>query len=128
LLLSVFSDSIYGAQFMNYTSFGMVVGLLYYLLWQSGWTWQAGTGFSIALASGFFRLLADAAHTNILTYPRFFAATCATQERQSRLLPTLICAFLIPVKLIAVVFLPPALAADSITLGQDWKKLLRFYT
>jgi hypothetical protein len=128
LLLSVFPDSIPAAMIINYLSFGMAVGLLYYLLRRSGWTWQAAGGFSLALASGFFRLLANQARADILTYALFLAAACAaTQGRQSRLLPSLIWALLIPVKLIAVVFLPTALCADYIASCQDWKRTLRSY-
>jgi hypothetical protein len=128
LLLSVFPDSMTAAMIINYLSFGLAVGFLYYLLRQSGWTWQAAGGFSLVLASGFFRLLANTPHADIFTYALFLASICAvTQWRQSRLLPSLTWALLIPVKLIAVVFLPPALFADSITSRHDWKNILRTY-
>src|SRR6266576_3067063 len=52
LLLSVFPDGIAAATVINYLSFGAAVGLLYYLLRQSGWSWQAAGGFAIVLASG----------------------------------------------------------------------------
>ncbi|SRR6266566_281982 len=127
LVLSVFSDSIHAAMLVNYLSFGVAVGLLYYLLRQSGWSWQAAGGFSTTLASGFFRLLANQAHADILTYALFFAAICVSQWRKSRMLPSLTWACLIPVKLIAVVFLPAALVADRIAFRQGWKNLLRLY-
>ncbi len=48
-------------------------GLLYYLLRVCGWAWQASIRLSVALASGFFRLLASEAHADILTYAVFLA-------------------------------------------------------
>lgn len=97
LLLSLFPDTILAATILNYLSFGAVIGLLYYLLCQSDWSWQAATGCSIAFASGFFRLLANAAHADIFAYALFFAGICvATQRRQLRTLPSLIWALIIP--------------------------------
>ena len=127
LLLSVFRDPVPAALVLNYLSFGATIGLLYYLLRRLGWTWQAGLGFSVTLASGFFRLLANTAHADMLTYALFFAAICFAIQGPARTLPALIWAFLVPVKLIAVVFLPSAVAADSIAARQDWKSLLRSY-
>ena len=128
LVLSVFPDSLAAAIIMNYLSFGLAIGSLYYLLRRVGWTWQAAFGFSLTLGSGFFRLLAHAAHADIFTYALFLTAICVrTQRPQSRLLPSLTWALLIPVKLIAVVFLPPALFADMIASRQDWRKIVRSY-
>jgi hypothetical protein len=127
LLLSVFPDPLPVALILNYLSFGAATGLLYYLLRRHGWTWQAGLGVSVTFASGFFRLLANQAHADMLTYALFLAAICFTVQGPGRTLPAVIWAFLVPVKLIAVVFLPPAFAADSIGRRQDWKKLLRSY-
>lgn len=127
LLLSVFRDPLPAALILNYLCFGVAVGLLYYLLRQLGWTWQAGLGLSVTLAAGFFRLLANTAHSDVLTYALFLAAICFTIEGTARTLPALIWAFLVPVKLVAAVFLPPAFAADSIAARHDWKRLLRSY-
>src|SRR5262245_28163059 len=127
LLLSVFPDPMPAALVLNYLSFGVAIGLLYYLPRQHGWSWQAGLGFSVTLASGFFRLLANEVHADMLTYALFFAAVCFAIQGPARMLPALIWAFLIPIKLIAVVFLPPAVAADRIALRRDWKSLLRSY-
>src|SRR5690348_14581955 len=44
LLLSLFGNSILFATIVNYVSFGATVGLLYYLLRQSAWSWQAALG------------------------------------------------------------------------------------
>ena len=128
LLLSPFADPVRAALILNYLSFGAVIGLLYYLLRRLGWTWQAGLGFSVTLASGFFRLLANQAHPDVLTYALFLAAILLALWRPARTLPALVWAFLVPIKLIAVIFFPPALVADKILrMRQDWKSLLRSY-
>lgn len=128
LLLSVFPNAISAAMVINYLSFGVAVGSLYYLLRHSGWTWQAAGGLSAALAAGFFRSLANIVHADIFSYALFLVAICAvTMWRQSRLLPSLAWAFLIPIKFIAVVFLPPALLADRIASIRNWRGVVRWY-
>ena len=127
LILSFFREPLQAALILNYLSFGAAIGLLYYLLRRSRWTWQAALGISVTLASGFFRLLASSATPEVLTYALFFAAICFAIQRTARTLPALIWAFLVPVKFIAVVFLPPAFAADIITAQQGWKGLVRSY-
>jgi hypothetical protein len=111
LLLSLSGNTFFIATVVNYFSFGVTVGLLYYLLLKSGWSWQAALGLSTALGSGFLRLQANSAHADILTYALFLTAICAL-DRAYRLLPSLIWALLIPIKLIAVIFLPAAFTAD----------------
>jgi hypothetical protein len=128
LLLSAFPDSIRAAQIVNYLSFGVAVGLIYYLLRNAGWSLPAALGLSVALASGFFRLLSSEAHADVLTYALFLAALWgATRSPQSRFFPALIWALLIPVKLIAVVFLPASLVADCITSGLHLRKVVGSY-
>jgi len=128
LLLSLFRDGIAAALFLNYFSLGLAVGLLYYLLRQSDWTWQAALSLCVVFASGFWRLLANNAHADIFTYAIFLLAIyLATQRRQLRALPSLLWAGLIPVKLIAAVFIPPALGADAIVSHENWKTLVRWY-
>lgn len=128
LLLSVFPDSLAAAKATNYVSFGMVVGILYYLLRRSRWTWQAAAGLSVALASGFFRISASAAHADILAYALFLLAlSMASGSRQLRLFPTLIWAVVIPIKLIAVAFAPSALVADTLARASDRQELPRTY-
>jgi hypothetical protein len=127
LLLSCFRNPIQAALILNYLSFGVAVGLLYYLLRRVGWTWQAGLGFSVTLASGFFRLLANSVHADILTYAMFLLSICMIIQSQARTLPALIWAVLVPIKLIAIVFLPSAFAANWITMQTDWKRLLPSY-
>ena len=48
-------------------------------------------------------------------------------QSPARTLPALIWAALVPIKLIAVVFLPSAFAADWVSEQTDWKRLLRSY-
>jgi hypothetical protein len=127
LLLSAFRNPVPAALVLNYLSFGAAVSLLYYLFLRVGWTWQAGLGFSVTLGSGFFRLLANMAHADMLTYALFLAAICFAIQRPSRTLPGLIWASLVPLKYIAIIFLPPSIAADMISGRQDWKSLLRSY-
>lgn len=127
LLLSLFRDPITAALVLNYLSFGATVGLLYYLLRRVGWSWQAGLGASVALGSGFFRLLANEAHADIMSYALFFVAVCLIIRSGKRTWPSLIWALLVPIKLIAVVFLPPAIVADGLDAGRDWKRLLSSY-
>jgi hypothetical protein len=127
LLLSAFPDPIRAALVLNYFFFGVTIGLLYYLLRRFDWGWQPALGFTVALGSGFFRLITNEAHADILTYALFFSAITLVARRPGRLLPGLIWAFLVPIKLIAVVFLPSAFVADIVTKREGWKNLLRAY-
>jgi hypothetical protein len=127
LLLSAFPDAVSAALVLNYLSFGASVGLLFYLSRQRGWTWQSALGFSVVLGSGFFRLLANESHADILSYALFLSGIFLMIRRPERTLPALIWALLIPVKLIAIIFLPPALAADWDADRRDWNGLLRSY-
>jgi hypothetical protein len=127
LLLSVFSGSLVAAQVINYLSAGIIAGLLYFLLRRSEWSWQAACGLVVALLMGFFRLLASEVHADVLTYAIFLAAICiAVQKPELKLLASLLWALLIPLKFIAVVFIPPAIVADFLAAGER-SKLLRRY-
>jgi hypothetical protein len=127
LLLSLFSDDIVAAKLINYCSFGIATGVLHFLLTKAGWSWQSALGLSLSASSGFMRLLAKDAHADILTYAVFFIAICLViQFPQRPLAPTLLWAALIPVKLIAVAFLPSAIAADILS-RRDWRKTLKTY-
>jgi hypothetical protein len=76
---------------------------------------------------GFFRLLASEVHADVLTYAIFLAAICiAVQKPELKLLASLLWALLIPLKFIAVVFIPPAIVADFLAAGER-SKLLRRY-
>jgi hypothetical protein len=127
LLLSPFPDPVLAALVLNYLSFGATIGLLYYLLRRSSWTWQAALGFSVTLGSGFFRMLANEAHADILAYALFFSAICLAVQKPARTMSAIIWAVLVPIKLIAVVFLPPAVVADIATRRHDWKSVARSY-
>jgi len=127
ILLSAFRDPVRAALVLNYLFFGVTVGLLYYLLRQFGWDWQAALGFTVSLGSGFFRLITNEAHADILTYALFFTTIALAVRGPDRSLPGLIWAFLIPIKLIALTFLPPALVADAVVKRERWKSLLRSY-
>ena len=127
LLLSPFQNPVSAALILNYLSFGATVGLLYYLLRRSEWTRQAALGFTLVLASGFFRLLANEVHADILTYAMFLAAVCLAVHGSRRIWPGVMWALLILVKFIATTFLPAAFVADALTKRQDWKSLVRSY-
>jgi hypothetical protein len=127
LLLSAFPDPLFGALVVNYLSFGVVAGLLCYLLRRSGWSWQAAVGLTAVLASGFFRLLANMVHADVPTYALFLIALCMAMRGSGRLWPGVMWALLLPLKFIAVVFLPPAVVADRIAGGQALKALARSY-
>jgi hypothetical protein len=127
LLLSVFPDAVRAAQALNYFFFGVTVGLLYYLLRRFGWDWQPALGFTLALGSGFFRLITNEAHADILTYALFFMGIALAVRGTGRLLPGLIWAFLVPIKLIAVIFLPSAFVADVVARRESWKRCLWSY-
>jgi len=126
LLLSLSGDPLSFAKVVNYASFGAAVGLIYYLLRQSGWSREAAFGLSTGLASGFLRLLASIVHADILTYALFLTAICFVGRAQ-RLLPSLIWAALIPIKLIAVIFLPAGFAADLLVLRRSLYRLFLDY-
>jgi hypothetical protein len=127
LLLSAFPDPVRAALVFNYFFFGVTLGLLYYLLRQFDWDWQPALGFTVALGSGFFRLITNEVHADILTYALFFAAIALAVRKHGRLLPGLVWAFLVPIKLIAVIFLPSALVADVLAKREAGKRLLRAY-
>lgn len=116
LILSPFRDNLLAAKIINYCSFGAAAGLIYGLLRGSSWSWQAALGLTLVLTSGFLRLLANSAHADILTYAIFLIGiVAASQSKSSQLASAAIWAFLIPIKLISVVFLPPAAGADFLT-------------
>jgi hypothetical protein len=127
LLLSAFPDPVRAALVLNYLFFGVTIGLLYYLLRQFNWDWQPALGFTSALGSGFFRLIANEAHADILTYALFFVAIALAVRGPGRSVAGLIWAFLVPIKMIAVIFLPSAFVADAVARREGWKRLLRSY-
>jgi hypothetical protein len=59
-------------------------------------------------------VLGHTAHPDVATYALFFAALLLASSRNQRLLPSMLWSLLIPVKLIAVTFLPAAAGADRL--------------
>jgi hypothetical protein len=127
LLLSPFKDPVFAAMILNYLSFGLSVGLLYYLLRLSKWEPRAALGFTLVLASGFFRLLANWVHPDILTYALFLAGVCLAVSGARRTWPGILWAVAIQLKFIAAVFLPAAFIADLFTKRQSWIQVVRSY-
>jgi hypothetical protein len=126
LLLSLFRDPMVAAVAVNYFSFGATIGLMYYLLRQSGWTGKTAAGLTLVLGSGYLQSLATSVHADILTFAIFLVGIFGAAN-QLRLFPSLAWAVLIPIKLIAVVFLPSAMGADLIASRPGWRELLRHY-
>lgn len=127
LILSLFDDPIAAAWVLNGLAFGATVGLLQLLARRSGWTWQAAAGLSVGLGAGFFRLVAACVHADILTYAVFVAGLIFATARPGRTLPAALWAAMIPVKFIAVAFLPPAALADLVAAPKTfWRLALRW--
>jgi hypothetical protein len=127
LLLSPFPDPVLAAMILSYLFYGVTVGPIYYLLRCCEWSWQAAIGFTLVLASGFFRLLANWVHPDIMAYALFLVGVCLAVQGSRRSWPGIIWALLIQMKFIAAVFLPAAVMADALTIRQDWRKLVRSY-
>jgi hypothetical protein len=68
------------------------------------------------LGAGFLRIRANSAHPDVVTYALFLAAIFFAMRTISRVPSALMWALLIPVKLIAITFLPAAFAADAIVM------------
>jgi hypothetical protein len=126
-VLSLFSDPVRGAQVVNYLSYGVAIAFLYLLLRRRGWTWQSALGLTVTLGAGFFRLLATMVHADILTYAVFFAALFFVTHGGGRSLPGSAWAGLFAFKFIAILFLPPAIVADWLTLRLRPGALVRRY-
>ena len=127
ILLSLFSDQLVGAWIINGLFYGAAVGLLYLLTRRAGWTWQAGLGLSVGMGAGFLRLVAACVHADIMTYAAFLGALVICLARPSRIAPAAIWAALVPVKFIAVAFLPPAALADLVADPKAfWRLVLRY--
>ena len=117
LLLMLFPDPLLGATIINYCSLAGAVGLLYLLLLKSGWEWPAATAFSAAMGFGFFRLLANIAKPDILTYALFLLGVLLYRVPKGwGALAAYCCwAILTPLKLIAIVFTPAAIVLDAVS-------------
>lgn len=119
LILSLFGDPVGAAWVINGVSFGVTLGLLYLLARRQDWTWAAGLGLTAGLGAGFFRILASNVHADILTYAVFLGGLILATAKPARTLPAIVWSGLIPVKLIAVAFLPPAVLADLVAAPKD---------
>lgn len=114
LILSFFPSPLQGALFLNYLSFGAAVVLIYRLA-RKGGKWRESSAIGLALALGFIFLRRHATNAapDILTYALFLLALFPYYKDSSRLrmISYLIWGMLIPVKLIAVIFIPAAVLA-----------------
>ena len=110
-ILSLFSSPIFAAQIINYLSFGLSIGLIYFLARKNNWACSSALGFSLAIGFGFFRSLVNNVMPDILTYAVFLLACAIFFEKLTvpRVWSYLFWAVLIPLKLIAVVFIPAAI-------------------
>jgi hypothetical protein len=111
-LLSWGSDPLRLAAVVNDLGFGVAVAALWRAAVTTGWSVLAALGLTVALASGFLRGVATNAAPDILVYAVFLAVLPAYVVPGRRWwLPYLAWTVLIPVKLIAVIFVPAALLA-----------------
>jgi hypothetical protein len=114
LILSLFSSPLQGALFLNYLSLGVAILLIYHLARNNG-KWAELPAFGLALALGFIflRRMATNASPDILTYALFLLALFLHNRDgfRYRAISYLIWGLLIPVKLIAVIFIPAAVLA-----------------
>lgn len=72
LLLSLFDDPINVSMIINYVSFGLVVGLLFFIARRNKWHIYSSFGLSVALGFGFFRNISTNTTPDILNYFVFF--------------------------------------------------------
>jgi hypothetical protein len=114
MLLSVGPEAKTAALFLNYLAFGLAMVLLYNLALYAGWSWVQATAMSLALGFGPLRDFAVAAKPDILTYALFLTGMLMyLRDRPSwRLVAYFLWSALIPIKFIAVIFLPGILFAE----------------
>lgn len=119
-ILSLFPDPIRAALFINYISFGLCVGLIYLLARKNDWHWQAALSLSLVMGPGWLRIIATETRPDILTYVLFLSGIYIYTERKglSHMLSYIIWCALIPLKFVALVFTPAALAVDWMPNGQ----------
>lgn len=115
LILSIFEEPINGAMTINSFSLGVAVVALWSILRASGWTLIPRLGLVLVMGAGFFRAIATFAKPDIFTYALFLVGVYLyMRPGHARRISFVVWSFLIPVKLIAVVFIPSALVADLI--------------
>lgn len=112
-LLSHASDPLVAAWWINTTSFAMCVALLFHLATRAGWARPTAYALCTWLAAGLMRGLASQAKPDILTYAVFFFAVTlvSNPRRVMRLFGAALLGALIPIKAIAVTFIPGLVAA-----------------
>jgi hypothetical protein len=114
VILSLFPAPLLASLLLNYLSFGAAVALIYYLARSIGkWAAPAALGLALAVGFIFLRRHATNAAPEILTYALFLSALLLHYQDGSRLrvISYLIWGALIPVKLIAIAFIPAAVFA-----------------
>jgi hypothetical protein len=129
LLLSLFPSPLLGALLLNYLSFGAAVALIYRLARNKGkWAESAALGLALAIGFVFLRRLATNAAPDVLTYALFLLALLLHHEGGSRprIASYLIWGALIPIKLIAVAFVPAAILARYLGKPMRFVRAERF--
>ncbi len=114
LILALFPSPLLAGLFLNYLAFGAAVALIYHLARRLGkWGEPAALGLALAVGFIFLRRHATNAAPDVLTYALFLCALFLHYKDSSRLrlASYLIWGALIPVKLIAVAFIPAAILA-----------------
>lgn len=113
-LLSLAPQPIVAAQVINYLAFGGAAAMLFLLALRTGWPARVALAFTIAFSFGLLRLLASMTKPDILTFFVFLLAAWLYHAKGTvgRLFACFLWSALIPLKLIAVVFVPGVLLAD----------------
>jgi hypothetical protein len=114
LTLSLFPAPLQGALFINYLSLGVAILLIYHLARKSDkWAELPALGLALALGFIFLRRMATNASPDVATYALFLLALLSYNKDgfRYRAISYLIWGLLIPVKLIAVIFIPAAVLA-----------------
>jgi hypothetical protein len=120
LLLSRFGSPLRAAFAINYFSLALAAGLVYLLAENAGWSSLASAGLALVLGVGFFRDLAKFAKPDILNYAIFLLGVRCVADNSARLRTVGGClwAFLAPLKLVSVVFVPAMIASDCLLLSE----------
>ena len=118
-ILSLTSQPKIASLIINYVSFGVAIVFLYILAMQSGWPRIQGLALALAIGFGFLYHLAVEAKPDILTYALFLVGVKIYYhgEFHWRLLGCFLLAALIPIKYIALAFVPGILLADLCRMG-----------
>jgi hypothetical protein len=116
LILSLFPSPLQAALLLNYLSLGASILLIYHMARSRGkWTELSALGLALALGFIFLRRMATNASPDIVTYALFLLALFLYNHNKDgfryRALSYLIWGLLIPIKLIAVIFIPAAVLA-----------------